>query len=258
MEPFFFPPENPYALHNLFKAFRHELWMALGRHELSLQLIKLLGGRTDRLGVVSRDSDIVIEGYPRSANTFAQVAFQMAQDERRKIAHHVHGPAQVTLGLKWQIPTLVIIRNPLDAIASLLVRYPFLNPSYAFRNYYLFYRSMEHHLSEIVFATFEEVVTQYDHTIDHVNRKFGMNFGLFDHTRENVDKCYALIDQLDMKENGGTTAHDRSVARPSTEREQARKAVLDYLRAIPNDSYKAKAIGIFKRVRKHTASEQAN
>jgi hypothetical protein len=116
---------------------------------------------------------------------------------------------------------------------------------------------MEIHLPEIVCTTFEEVVTQYDRTIDRVNRKFGVHFDLFDHTPENVDKCYALIDLLDMKEHGGPTAHDRSVARPSSEREQARKIVLDFLRAMPDETYKAKAMEIYTRLSKHSACVRA-
>jgi hypothetical protein len=252
MKPFIFPPEQHRAPKNLYRAIRHELWMLLGRHESTLQIIRPLERRTDRLGVVSRGSDIVIEGYPRSANTFAQVAFQIAQDERMMIAHHIHGPAQVTLGLRWRIPTLIIIRNPLDAIASLLVRYPFLNPSLAFRNYYLFYHSIEPYLPEVVLASFEEVVSNYGMTIDRVNRKFGAHFGLFKHTPGNVDKCYMEIDRLDMQEHGGLKANDRSVARPSSERDEARKLILDFLGAMKTDTNKAKAMRIYKRFSKGT------
>ena len=34
-------------------------------------------------------------GFPRSANTFAVVAFQQAQRESVRVAHHLHMPAQV-------------------------------------------------------------------------------------------------------------------------------------------------------------------
>lgn len=40
--------------------------------------------------VVARDTEIVIEGYPRSANTFAVAAFLLAQGRPVKIAHHLH------------------------------------------------------------------------------------------------------------------------------------------------------------------------
>ncbi|RMG27959.1 MAG: hypothetical protein D6732_19595, partial [Methanobacteriota archaeon] len=50
-----------------------------------LRMEKLIGARTE----------IVIEGYPRSANTFAVVAFRLAQNRPVKIAHHLHMEAQI-------------------------------------------------------------------------------------------------------------------------------------------------------------------
>ena len=41
-------------------------------------------------------TELVIEAFPRSANTFATVAFQLSQPAPVRVAHHLHAPAQVT------------------------------------------------------------------------------------------------------------------------------------------------------------------
>lgn len=72
--------------------------------------------------VVSRDTDCVIEGFPRSANSFAHAAFKLSQPEsdQLKIATHTHSPAQIIQAVRWKIPTMVCVRRPYDAVRGLL------------------------------------------------------------------------------------------------------------------------------------------
>lgn len=73
---------------------------------------------------VTSDTDIVLEGYPRSANTYLYRIIRAASGDKLKISHHVHRPQQVLMALRYRIPCFVIFRHPLDAIASYLVREP--------------------------------------------------------------------------------------------------------------------------------------
>jgi len=61
--------------------------------------------------LVKKDTEIVIEGYPRSANTFAVAAFLLAQGRAVKIAHHLHVPAQVIQAVRWGIPHCIDSRS---------------------------------------------------------------------------------------------------------------------------------------------------
>ncbi|MCS3708344.1 hypothetical protein GGP62_003366 [Salinibacter ruber] len=73
-------------------------------------------GHEDRL--VDEQTDICIEGFPRSANSFAVGAFRRAQDDPVNIAHHNHVPAPVLRAARWGLPTVVLIRHPVDAVIS--------------------------------------------------------------------------------------------------------------------------------------------
>ncbi len=66
------------------------------------------------------DFDLIIEGYPRSANTFVVTAVEMTNPDLR-IAHHHHDSRWLAAGRKAGVPTLALIREPLDAVASFLV-----------------------------------------------------------------------------------------------------------------------------------------
>ena len=74
----------------------------------------IMGGRPKFRDVIARsETDIVIEGFPRSANTFAVAAFQYAQRRPLTIARHTHAPAQIMLASRANIPCLVLIKFPL-------------------------------------------------------------------------------------------------------------------------------------------------
>jgi hypothetical protein len=71
--------------------------------------------------VVNRNHDIVIEGFPRSGNTFL-LAYFKELNPKAQIASHFHTYSQVFWGIRYQIPLLIVIRNPVDSVCSLHIR----------------------------------------------------------------------------------------------------------------------------------------
>src|SRR5688500_16315598 len=77
-----------------------ETWLQIhagGHPAVFFPLYRLLRTRKDLTRAVTPDKQVVIEGFPRSGNSFARRAFIMAQDETfgvRGIAHHHHVPGQ--------------------------------------------------------------------------------------------------------------------------------------------------------------------
>lgn len=165
--------------------------------------------------VVARDTEIVIEGYPRSANTFAAVALLLAQEQPVKIARHLHAPAQVIRAVQWGIPTLVLIRQPEDAVLSLLIREPAMSAKQALRDYVRFYQRILPYRSGFLIATFEEVTQDFGAVIDRLNEKFDTKFSRFHHTEDNVAKVLRLIEEMDKADTGRGYVTETTVARPS-------------------------------------------
>jgi hypothetical protein len=56
--------------------------------------------------IVQRDTDIVIEGFGGSANSFSLHAFELAQNTHVYIAHHLHAAAQIILGVRLEYSNL--------------------------------------------------------------------------------------------------------------------------------------------------------
>lgn len=85
--------------------------------------------------VVDRGTEIVIEGYPSSANTYAWITFLESQHREVRVAHHLHLPSQILEGVRRKIPVLVLIRNSFDAARSLCVRLSKAAPEGTIKNW---------------------------------------------------------------------------------------------------------------------------
>lgn len=67
------------------------------------------------------DTRLVVEGYPRSGNSFAvDMIAECAGGHlhRAHIAHHTHEVANLQIAGAWGIPKVILIRPPEDAILS--------------------------------------------------------------------------------------------------------------------------------------------
>ncbi|VEP12686.1 conserved hypothetical protein [Hyella patelloides LEGE 07179] len=183
--------------------------------------------------LIAKDTEIVIEGFPSSANSFAVKAFEMSQPHQVKIAHHLHDPAAIIAAAKSGIPCILLIRDPEDAIMSYLIRFisqgeTNLNNSIniisnQLNKYIDFYSSLIPYQKEIIVADFSEVISDFGQIITKLNHKFGTNFQEFIHNESNVDKCFKLIEKYNSQAFGKGKVVEKSVARPSEYRKKLKQ-----------------------------------
>ncbi|MEQ8293721.1 MAG: hypothetical protein RIA08_16080 [Roseovarius sp.] len=83
----------------------------------------LLHKSPDRLAprLVTPNCELVIDGFPRSANTWIYYHVQVAFPETR-IAHHVHSWQQFLLARFYRVPSILIVRNPDACVQSLATK----------------------------------------------------------------------------------------------------------------------------------------
>jgi hypothetical protein len=188
-----------------------------GRHPaVFFSLYRLL--RKDRSRIVTPDTQLVIEGFPRSGNSFARVAFVQAQREKVRIAHGLHVPAQVIRAARWRIPTLVLIREPRDAVLSFTIRDP-ISVDQALRYYLSFYETVEKYRDAYVLGLFEEVTGDFGRVIQHINERFGTAFSLFRHDEQNVNRVFARMEKNSRKRYG-EASWETKVSAPSAVKER--------------------------------------
>ncbi|WP_273844799.1 hypothetical protein [Rubrobacter calidifluminis] len=192
---------------------RERTRIRVGRHpSLFFAIYGVRSGYREML--VSRQTRLVIEGFPRSGNTFAVFAFRQAQEVPVRIAHHLHAPAQVIRASRLGIPALVLIRNPMDAVVSLMLREPRFSAGMALSYYISFYEAVAGFRDSYVLGTFEEVTRDYGSVIERVNDRFDTSFGVFEHTGETVKDVFARIEEAHRAKRNSVLVEEK-VARPS-------------------------------------------
>jgi hypothetical protein len=143
--------------------------------------------------VISSQTQFVIDGYTRSASTFAVYALQLAQTTPIRLAHHLHAPAQLIEAARNKVPALVVIREPQGAILSQLIREPDVALRDAIVAYARFYECLLPYADHFVVADFEEVTKDFGAVTRRVNERFGTEFAEFEPSEPNVRRCFELI-----------------------------------------------------------------
>lgn len=174
---------------------------------------------------VSRTTEIVIEGYPRSGNTFAVVAFRLAQGREITMAHHLHAAAQIKRAARLDVPAIMLIRKPSDAVLSLIIRDPHASMRWALRSYIRFYSAALPYLGKTVIAPFATVTSDLASIIRLVNTRYGTSFKEFVPTEGALDSVRHRVEWMARRDSMMTGwDHRRGVALPSEQRERAKEA----------------------------------
>lgn len=111
-------------------------------------------------------TDIIIEGYPRSANTFTAEALRIA-DPTILIASHFHSPGVVINGLARAVPCYVMIRDPDNAVPSWVIHSQ-TNLGASLDYYIDYYETLVRYIPEIRIVRFTDVTSHTDAVIAHM------------------------------------------------------------------------------------------
>jgi hypothetical protein len=123
--------------------------------------------------LASCDSEIVIDGFPRSGNSFALFALEAAAGRRLAAAHHLHAPAQLMRAARLGKPGCLVIREPAEAIPAALRKIPQLRAFDLLLAYRLHHAALWRWRGAFVTAPFELMIEDFGAVIARLNRRFG-------------------------------------------------------------------------------------
>jgi hypothetical protein len=178
------------------------------------------GSRSDRL--VDRSTDLVIEGFGRSGNTFAVVAFELAQGRQTKVVHHTHAPAQVIRAVKLHIPVVLLVREPVATVVSHML-YREVSARAGMSAWVRYHTRILPYRSSLVIAPFEETTNDLAGVVKEVNQRYGTSFDEFRHTSDNVQRVFQRIEELNRRQYGRLT---QTISRPNPERDDHKRLLL--------------------------------
>lgn len=216
--------------------------MALTSHWVTAWLYARL--RQDvRDNLIKRDTALVIEGFPRSANTYAATAFWVANGKEIGCVHHLHTPVNVEVAVRRRLPVIVLLRDPLDAVISQIQRSPLMSARATLREYIRLYERVAPLRDDVVVALFEQVTNDFGVILREVNRRFGTTFVPYEATPENESHVRWEVDWGDVVHNGLQGVNEESVSRPSEERSRHKPTLRRHISATcPRELARARAV----------------
>ncbi len=187
---------------------------------LPFMRLRCLFAGDDSRKVITRSCDLVIEGFPRSGSTYAYFAFRQRQGASVLIAHHLHASAQIKAAVGFGVPTLLTVRRPEEAVASICIFHHGLGLDTALESYVRYHSEVLKFLHGILVVTFEDLISSFPRCIELLNHRFGTRFNAGPSDEASIAATKAAL-----------LAHERSLAR--SDEAQARMS------ALPNDTRKA-------------------
>jgi hypothetical protein len=173
------------------------------------------------------DTEIVIEGFGRSASSYAVVCLELAQDRPVRSAHHTHASAQVVKAARLGMPTIVIVKKPDDVAISHMVRHPGLNARTILDAWTRFHRGVAEVADDVIVISVEELDRDYGGVIERLNSKFDTTFTPPPKTEEFAKRVQEEMWQRHV-DQGRPSLH---FGRPTVERQAAKEALRHTLEA---------------------------
>lgn len=187
----------------------------IGNSRFTEPLLGLTKMKSQRVRI---GTDICIEGFPRSANSFAYHYFKRANPDLC-IAHHIHVPSQLEAAVQLRVPLVVLLRKPLDAIQSLMIIYENLSVGLALWSYERSYSITMRHLDRVVLSRFETTINSPEIIVRCLNDRFNLELAapkLSNSDRESIFKSLKAIAESEKQRY--------QVAIPSADKQAAKLA----------------------------------
>lgn len=177
--------------------------------------------RVLRASRITRGTILVIDGFPRSANSYARVAFEAANPHlARGVSSHLHSTWAIRRAVRRGLPVMLLVRNPLDATASLVQLAPGLRIETALRLYVNFYRQLLPICKHVELVRFSDATVDFPSVVVRCNERFGTRFNPARPAAVSEEEIFTRIDQR-VSDPSQLHRFESVVSRPSRRRMDA-------------------------------------
>jgi len=176
-------------------------------------------GRLRHRRIQSR-TRLVIEGFPSSGNTFCLQAFLLANPslDGNDVCSHTHSPRVAMNAARRGLPCIVLIRDPRDAVSSMLQRRPGIQIGSAFRYYRKYYEGVWSVRHALTIAPFSDLVGDFSKVFERCNEYHGTQFNTGREAGISDLSVIKRIEELARNRHAGAI-RELTISRPTTTRE---------------------------------------
>jgi hypothetical protein len=166
-------------------------------------------------------ADLCIDGFPRSANSYAVNLIKSVNPDLN-IIHHVHSSAILWKSVKNGIPTFALIRNPVDAIVSEYIRSKYSQGEEPYvqgllKRYHQYYDAVEKLLNSITVFSFETVTKNPTRFLDTLFSCLSMD------VKVDIQEAVLMLNLRNQKEVNEDIRYTTSI--PTKERDDYKEVV---------------------------------
>jgi len=158
---------------------------------------------------VNNKTQLVLDGFPSSANSYIERVLHQASDNKLKVASHFHSPIMILKAMKYNIPVVVCIRNPLDASVSACRRFGVFDVTGWLKIYLRFYQCIEPYADKLIIAHFDDVIKDVSNLLTVLTRQENFdqhletnNLNLLIAERPNLGSFTEIKKQKEMEKDG--------------------------------------------------------
>ncbi len=162
---------------------------------------------------------LVVDGFPRSANTYAYMILRRALDDPVELAGHTHAAATVHAACQRSIPAIVISREPGSAVASFVQLRQGISLGAAISGYLRFHERIRPIAEKVLAVSFDDVIDDMGGVIDRCNERFGLDLTRYHKTGDTERAVMDEIEEASRQRRGDV--REAGVARPSPLRRDA-------------------------------------
>jgi len=192
-----------------------------------------------RASLCEKESDLCVEAYPSSANSFLWRLLAYLNSDL-SIAHHSHSKANIKTALAYGIPVITVIRVPLDAISSKLLRFGGkLEESVL--EYIDFHRFVYENRDKLTVLSFEEVINDTSATLRKITDETGIAF-VYSDLEQAKNEVFSQLRESAAR----TWGSQDKVALPLPERESQKQQIKERL---PNSRHLKEADALYKQIK---------
>jgi hypothetical protein len=165
---------------------------------------------------------LVVEGFPRSANTYFVGAI-LLKNPHVAIAHHLHSHASLRWAVEAGKPAVVLLREPREAIASLVMKLS-IHPRAAIWEYLQFHNHVRPLLKNVIVVPFAAATENPGRAVESINERFGTGLAPYDKERDGPNAVADLVLSRHIETHG--RLDPRGVALPHLAKSHVREQVL--------------------------------
>jgi hypothetical protein len=166
---------------------------------------------------ITGTTDLVVEGFPRSGNTFTVFALRHVYGDDLSIASHVHHPGQIKEAVHRGLPCLLVVRPPVDTLASYLIAGPHGRPRQVLKEYRYYHRDVARLLDHVVVATFDQITNDLPGVVARVAQRWSLPLVPFTLSDADVDAVFERISEEHRRHHPRGQV-EMAAGRPSTQR----------------------------------------